>query len=78
MSSSLVVEAEHENVLCLSRLVHLDLKGAPLKLSYLEKILPLLKEWGCTGILLEYEDTFPYDEGLQDLAASHAYRILLC
>ena len=44
------------------RLVHLDLKGAPPKPSYLEKLIPLFKEWGATGLLLEWEDTFPYTQ----------------
>ncbi|XP_074040799.1 hexosaminidase D [Leptinotarsa decemlineata] len=42
------------------RLVHLDLKGAPPRISYFEKILPFIKNIGATGILLEWEDTFPY------------------
>lgn len=46
------------------RLVHLDLKGAPPKISYLEKLIPLFKEWGATGLLLEWEDTFPYHGAL--------------
>ncbi|XP_018335239.1 hexosaminidase D [Agrilus planipennis] len=46
------------------RLVHLDLKGAPPKISYLEKFLPFIKEIGATGILLEWEDTFPFTREL--------------
>uniref|UniRef100_A0A146KRY0 beta-N-acetylhexosaminidase n=1 Tax=Lygus hesperus TaxID=30085 RepID=A0A146KRY0_LYGHE len=42
------------------RLVHLDLKRAPLRVDYLEKLFPLMKEWGATGLLIEWEDTFPY------------------
>lgn len=55
------------------RLVHLDLKGAPLCVGYLEKIFPYLKRWGATGLLVEYEDTFPYDGDLKVLTAAHAY-----
>ncbi|CAL1528060.1 unnamed protein product [Lymnaea stagnalis] len=55
------------------RLIHLDLKGAPLSLSYLEQVFPLLKTWGATGLLIEYEDTFPYEGDLRTLAAPHAY-----
>ncbi|CAG0919801.1 unnamed protein product [Notodromas monacha] len=41
-------------------LVHLDFKGAPPKISYLKKLFPLIKELGATGIMIEYEDTFPF------------------
>lgn len=56
------------------RLVHLDLKGAPPKLSFLKRILPILKTLGATGLLIEYEDMFPYTGSLQPLAALNAYK----
>ncbi|KAJ8927280.1 hypothetical protein NQ314_020283 [Rhamnusium bicolor] len=46
------------------RLVHLDLKGAPPKLCFLEKFFPFIKDFGATGILLEWEDTFPFTKEL--------------
>ncbi|CAH1793945.1 unnamed protein product, partial [Owenia fusiformis] len=55
------------------RLVHLDLKGAPPNISYLQKILPLLQSFGANGLLVEYEDTFPYHGDLQDLVSKNAY-----
>lgn len=55
------------------RLVHLDLKGAPPKLSYYEWLFPLLSKWGATGLLVEYEDMFPYSGQLLELAAPNAY-----
>ncbi|KAK7111153.1 hypothetical protein V1264_010836 [Littorina saxatilis] len=55
------------------KLVHLDLKGAPPKLEYLEKIFPLLRKWGTTGLLVEYEDSFPYSEALTVLRARDSY-----
>ncbi|XP_061867025.1 hexosaminidase D isoform X4 [Colius striatus] len=55
------------------RLVHLDMKGAPPRASYLSEVLPLLRALGATGLLLEYEDTFPYAGPLEPLRAPHAY-----
>ncbi|XP_064006955.1 hexosaminidase D isoform X2 [Pogoniulus pusillus] len=57
------------------RLVHLDLKGAPPRASYLAEVLPLLRALGATGLLLEYEDTFPYAGPLEPLRAPHAYSL---
>lgn len=34
------------------RIVHLDLKGAPPKVTFLKKLLPMLKNMGATGILI--------------------------
>ncbi|XP_022089309.1 hexosaminidase D-like [Acanthaster planci] len=57
------------------RLVHLDLKGAPLKMDFLSKLIVKLKEWGATGLLVEYEDTFPYTGDLTELALPSAYSL---
>uniref|UniRef100_A0A8D0EEQ9 Hexosaminidase D n=1 Tax=Salvator merianae TaxID=96440 RepID=A0A8D0EEQ9_SALMN len=54
-------------------LVHLDLKGAPPKVSYLAEIFPVFRLLGANGILLEYEDMFPYDGELRSLQANDAY-----
>jgi len=57
------------------RVVHLDLKGAPPKLSYLKELLPLLASSGATDLLIEYEDMFPYWGALQNTSATTAYTI---
>ncbi|XP_063817138.1 hexosaminidase D isoform X1 [Pseudophryne corroboree] len=54
-------------------LVHLDLKGAPPKVSYLAEVMPLFSALGASGLLIEYEDTFPYYGELLQLRAAHAY-----
>lgn len=55
------------------RVIHLDLKGAPPKVSYLARLFPLLKTLGATSLLLEYEDMFPFTGNLADIAAHNAY-----
>lgn len=55
------------------RFVHLDLKGAAFKVSYYEQLLPLIARIGATGVVIEYEDTFPYAGDLADLKHPEAY-----
>eukprot|EP00112_Aurelia_sp_Birch-Aquarium-sp1_P019757 Seg495.12 transcript_id=Seg495.12/GoldUCD/mRNA.D3Y31 product="Hexosaminidase D" protein_id=Seg495.12/GoldUCD/D3Y31 len=55
------------------RIVHLDLKGAPPKIQYLLRIVPLIRQWGATGLLVEYEDMFPFKGDLSCIARKQAY-----
>lgn len=57
------------------KLVHIDLKGAPPLISYYKQIFPLFRKLGVTGLLIEYEDMFPYWGSLRDLSATNAYTI---
>ena len=59
----------------LERLVHLDLKGAPPLVSYFEKLFPVLRKLGATGLLMEYEDMFPYTGNISILASGNAYSL---
>ncbi|XP_050296211.1 hexosaminidase D-like isoform X2 [Anthonomus grandis grandis] len=55
------------------RIVHFDFKGAPPTIKYLKKIIALAKNVGATGLLLEYEDMFPYVGKLAFMAAKNCY-----
>lgn len=57
------------------KIVHIDLKGAPPKISYYGKLFPLLSKLGSTGILMEYEDMFPYSGMLNNISALNAYSL---
>lgn len=50
----------------LERIVHVDLKGAVPNVEYFRGFFKMLKEFGATGILLEYEDVFPYTGRLSE------------
>ncbi|KAL0811372.1 hypothetical protein ABMA28_009781 [Loxostege sticticalis] len=56
--------------------MHIDLKRTPLKLSYLETLLPMLKDNGVNSLLMEYEDMFPYEGKLVNLSAENCYKKL--
>ncbi|XP_068100411.1 hexosaminidase D-like isoform X2 [Hyperolius riggenbachi] len=55
------------------KLVHLDLKGAAPKVSYYEQIFPLFSKLGANGLLIEYEDMFPFTGELEVLKSPYAY-----
>ncbi|XP_056153111.1 hexosaminidase D isoform X1 [Lampris incognitus] len=52
------------------KLVHLDLKGAPPRIEYLHKLIDLFSRLGADGLLVEYEDMFPYEGELSLLQAT--------
>ncbi len=55
------------------KLVHLDLKGAPPKINYLKELIPYFKSIGATGVLIEYEDFFPYQNELEPIRNQNHY-----
>lgn len=57
----------------IQKIVHIDLKGSPPTLDYLFKLIRKLAKLGVTGVMIEYEDMFPYDGTLSDLAAKSAF-----
>ncbi|XP_069563587.1 hexosaminidase D [Brachyistius frenatus] len=52
------------------KLVHLDLKGAPPRVEYLNRLMELFSQLGVDGLLVEYEDMFPYEGELKLLQAT--------
>lgn len=53
--------------------VHLDLKGAPPKISFLNQMIEQLTSVGVNTLLIEYEDMFPFDGILSDIRNKNAY-----
>eukprot|EP00002_Diphylleia_rotans_P033474 TRINITY_DN7119_c0_g1_i1.p1 TRINITY_DN7119_c0_g1~~TRINITY_DN7119_c0_g1_i1.p1 ORF type:complete len:537 (+),score=88.46 TRINITY_DN7119_c0_g1_i1:314-1924(+) len=54
--------------------VHIDFKGAPPKMDYLKSLLPCMKSWGATGLLLEWEDMLPYRGQFEVLRSKNHYK----
>jgi len=56
--------------------VHLDLKGAPPTFDFLQKFIRFVGvnfKHLVTGIVFEFEDTFPYEGHLQSVCSPKAY-----
>jgi len=56
-------------------LVHVDMKGGPPTPKYLVQLLPIFKSWGATGLLLEWEDMFPWQGDLKVAAREGHYTV---
>lgn len=55
------------------RVVHLDLKGSPPTVKFLTSLFPRLREYGATGLLIEWEDMLPFDGALQCIRSDEHY-----
>lgn len=44
-----------------------------LQVSYLKRLFPLIRQLGATGVLLEWEDMFPFSGPLSSIAAGNSY-----
>ncbi|TKR86689.1 hypothetical protein L596_011228 [Steinernema carpocapsae] len=72
------MEVDEEAVGCdafREKIVHFDLKGIPPKVAYYSEIFPLLEKLRVSGILMEYEDMFPFTSDLAVVARENAYTI---
>ncbi|VDK70723.1 unnamed protein product [Litomosoides sigmodontis] len=68
-------KASYDKSFYANRIIHFDLKGAAPKISYLKEVLRLVKASDATGILIEWEDTFPFDGILAENRNSDAYTV---
>lgn len=57
----------------LERVIHVDLKGAVPKVEYFKEFFKMIKDFGATGVLLEYEDVFPYKGRLSEAVHGEVY-----
>ena len=53
--------------------IHLDLKGAPPKVGYLKDLFPVLRQWGATGLCIEWEDMLPFEGRFEVVRSPDAY-----
>lgn len=60
---------------CIRRRSHLrrSLSSVCLQVSFLKRLFPLIRQLGATGVLLEYEDMFPFSGPLSSITASNSY-----
>ncbi|XP_045597678.2 hexosaminidase D [Procambarus clarkii] len=55
------------------RIWHLDLKGGAPRIEVIEELMTVAARAGATGVLVEWEDMFPYTDALANLSAHNAY-----
>ncbi|CAD6187494.1 unnamed protein product [Caenorhabditis auriculariae] len=53
--------------------IHFDLKGAPPRPLYFKQMLSMISNLGATGVLIEWEDMFPYKGELSRILNGNAY-----
>jgi len=57
-------------------MVHLDMKGAPPKFDFLERLLKFLTTHFKNlvhGVIIEFEDMFPYTGFLKQISSTNCY-----
>ncbi|CAJ0591048.1 unnamed protein product [Cylicocyclus nassatus] len=70
---TLVFTTVHCQVTHREAIVHLDLKGAPPRPSYFKQLLTTIADVGADGVLIEWEDMFPYEGALGAIKNGNAY-----
>lgn len=69
----MVLQDEVEEALPGERYWHLDLKGGAPRVGVLERLMGMAARAGATGVLVEWEDAFPYTGHLANLSSRAAY-----
>ena len=59
----------------MTKYVHIDMKGGPPTLTYLLELLEIMSEWGAEGVVVEWEDMFPWSGDLSVLARRGHYTL---
>lgn len=57
-------------------LIHIDLKGAPPKFEFLERLLRFISSnfnHLANGVIIEFEDMFPFSGFLKDISSPNCY-----
>ncbi|CAJ0591037.1 unnamed protein product [Cylicocyclus nassatus] len=54
-------------------IIHIDLKGAPPRPSYFKQLLTTISDVGADGVLIEWEDMFPYEGALGEIKNGYSY-----
>ncbi|KAK6758038.1 hypothetical protein RB195_015696 [Necator americanus] len=67
--------SSRENEFYENIIVHFDLKGAPPRVPYFLDLLDLVARSGATGVLLEWEDMFPWSGQLEVARNADAYSL---
>uniref|UniRef100_A0AC34PUU6 Beta-N-acetylhexosaminidase n=1 Tax=Panagrolaimus sp. JU765 TaxID=591449 RepID=A0AC34PUU6_9BILA len=57
------------------KMVHLDLKGGAYKVKFFNELFAFFNNLGLTGILIEWEDMFPYSGKLASAINGNAYSV---
>uniref|UniRef100_A0A0K0F8M9 beta-N-acetylhexosaminidase n=1 Tax=Strongyloides venezuelensis TaxID=75913 RepID=A0A0K0F8M9_STRVS len=59
----------------IKRYIHLDLKGGIYKINFYRNLFEFFKKIGSNGIILEWEDVFPYKGNVADAVSGEAYKL---
>ena len=59
----------------MAKYVHIDMKGGPPTLAYLLDLLEVMADWGAAGLVVEWEDMFPWSGELSVLARPGHYTL---